>query len=87
MQTLKQALTSTSPGTTWQTWREGTDVVTSEYRGSQTIERYVDPNAGSVNGVSFPDYATAINATTFPPATPLSSFYKFRVVSSKQFPP
>ncbi len=59
-------------------WREGTDQVTSEYRGSQTIERYVDPN------VPLPDYASFADPTT---ATPLSSYYRFRVVSTRQFSP
>lgn len=60
------------------TWREGTDAITGEYRGSQTIERYVDPN------VTLPDYAAASNPTS---STPLSSYYRFRVVSTKQFSP
>ncbi len=59
-------------------WREGTDQVTSEYRGSQTIERYVDPN------VPLPDYASFADPTT---ATPPSSYYRFRVVSTRQFSP
>lgn len=79
VQTLKQAPSST---TTMQSeWREGTDVVLSEYRGSQTIERYVDPTA------NLPDYATVVTQASPTPSTPLSSFYKLRIVSSKQFPP
>ena len=57
-------------------WTEGKDHVTSEYRGSQTIERYVDPNTTAI-----PDYADpSVNV-------PLSTFYKTRVISSKQFTP
>jgi len=52
VQTLKQALPRTAPDSAWTTWREGTDVVTAEYRGSQTIERYVDPNDKTL-----PDFA------------------------------
>ncbi len=81
VQTLKQVL----PGTAavWQTWREGTDLVQAEARGSQTIERYVDPNA------TVPDYPTllSISNPTPPAGKELAQFYKFRVVSSKQFPP
>ncbi len=50
------------------------DVVTAEYRGSFQIERYVDPNAGA----AIPDYA---NGAT----TPLSQFYKFHTISTKDF--
>lgn len=56
-------------------WVEGTDVVTGEYRGSQTIERYVDPTDSRLV-----DFA-ATGAPT------LDKFYKFRVVSAKQFAP
>lgn len=56
-------------------WVNGQDKVTGEYRGSSTIERYIDPNA------SLPDYATDAGAA------PLDSFYKFRVISVKQFAP
>ncbi len=78
VQTLKQLTGQNADPTQW---REGTDVIVGESRGSQTIERYVDPSA------TVPDYATSINSTTFPPATPLNSFYKFRVISSHQFAP
>jgi uncharacterized protein (TIGR02600 family) len=64
-------------------WREGTDVVTSEYRGSQTIERYIDPSALS----SLPDYAADASAGTIANDTPLSNYYRFRVVSTRQFSP
>jgi uncharacterized protein (TIGR02600 family) len=76
VQTLQPA---PGPGANAATWREGTDVVTSEYRGSQTIERYVDPSA------TLPDYAGSSNPTTVTPA--LNTFYRFRVVSTKQFSP
>jgi uncharacterized protein (TIGR02600 family) len=90
VQTLKQALGPAASSTAWQSWREGTDIVAAEYRGSQTIERYIDPNAATnSSGTAMPDYAAVLSSpgSTFPPATPLSLFYKFRVVSTKQFPP
>ncbi|SDU05989.1 Verru_Chthon cassette protein A [Verrucomicrobium sp. GAS474] len=57
-------------------WREGTDLVTDEYRGSTVVERYVDPNDSSL-----PDFAdTSTN-------TPLSRFYKIRLYNPKSFSP
>lgn len=66
------------------TWVEGKDVVTSEYRGSQVIERYIDPADTRI-----PDYASASvyssNSSTTDPT--LDSFYRFHVLSSKRFSP
>jgi uncharacterized protein (TIGR02600 family) len=78
VQTLKQ-----TPGGDFTTWREGRDVVLGQQRGSQTIERYIDP------ADSIPDYAdpSVVSTTKFPPAKPLSDFYKFRVLSSRLFAP
>jgi len=73
VQLLKQI-----PRTDMASWKEGTDQVLSQYRGSQTIERYIDPND------SIPDYVTETN---FPPAHPLSEYYKFRVIATQQFAP
>lgn len=56
-------------------WVEGKDIVTGEYRGSSTVERYIDPNE------SLPDYATDADAP------PLDEYYRFRVVSTRQFNP
>ncbi len=84
VQTLKQALPPGSASTSWNSWREGTDLALSEYRGSQTVERYIDPND------SIPDYADPTlvgSGVAFPPATPLSNYYKFRVISTRQFSP
>ena len=66
----------TSPPS-WDTWEEGKDVVASEYRGSETVERYVDPN-NTLMG----DYADAGK-----PRLPISDFYKIRVLAAKQFAP
>ena len=57
-------------------WIEGTHVITGEYRGSTTLERYIDPSDTAI-----PDYAKASN----PPG--LDQFYKFRIISSTQFNP
>ena len=77
VQSLKQALAPGASATAWQTWREGTDAVTGEYRGSQTIERYVDPNDPTI-----PDFADPAHS-----ADTLASYYRFRVLATKQFAP
>ena len=74
VQTLKKVPTS-GPAN----WIEGQDLVTSEYRGSQTIERYIDAIDPRI-----PDYADVTNAAS---NTPIDTFYKFRVLGSKKFAP
>lgn len=66
------------PGTAVSQWVEGRDRVTSEYQGSQTIERYVDPMDPQLV-----DFATS-TATTDPN---LSDFYRFRVLGNRRFTP
>jgi len=65
-----------TPGGADDVWDESKDKVTGEYRGSQIIERFIDPNDPSI-----PDYADP-SVTT-----PISDFYKFRMIQSKQFAP
>lgn len=60
------------PGSDPQTFDQTKDVVTSEYRGSFMIERFLDPNASTFD-------ITNSNSTLGP--------YKFRVVNTKQFSP
>jgi uncharacterized protein (TIGR02600 family) len=57
-------------------WREGTDLVLGDWRGSYEIERYLDPTATA------PAPAQA-NGT---PGQPLGP-YKFRIVSAQRFTP
>ncbi len=57
----------------------GKDTVLSEFRGSTTIERYVDPNDPTL-----PDFAAMAVSGTIPSIDP---YYKFRVVSTKRFAP
>lgn len=76
VQSLKQ-----TPGGDYSTWREDRDAVLGQFRGSQTIERYIDP------GDSIPDYATVVSSGSFPPSQPLSDYYKFRAISNHQFAP
>jgi uncharacterized protein (TIGR02600 family) len=61
-------------GTPADVWSETSDLVTGEVRGSQTVERYMDPNNALV-----PDYATAGEDT------PISDFYRFRIIEAKRF--
>jgi uncharacterized protein (TIGR02600 family) len=61
-------------------WIEGQDKVLSTYRGSTTIERYVNPRDPAL-----PDYASLTLPVTG--ANALPNFYKFRVVGERQFNP
>jgi uncharacterized protein (TIGR02600 family) len=57
-------------------WREGTDLVLGDWRGSYEIERYLDPTATAPTPPS-------ANGT---PGAPLGP-YKFRIVSARRFTP
>lgn len=61
----------------------GVDEVTSEYRGSAVIERYLDLNDPAFDASAKLDYAT-----TNPFAKePLDHLHRFRVISQKRFDP
>jgi uncharacterized protein (TIGR02600 family) len=62
-------------------WTEAQDKVVSTYRGSTTIERYVNPRDPDL-----PDYASM---TSLPPTgvNALPNFYKFRILGERQFNP
>jgi hypothetical protein len=78
VQTLKNsASTPTS-------WTEGTGAITGEFRGSTTIERYIDPN------LTIPDYAgayTSASALSAAPSLDSPTYYKWRVVENNRFAP
>ncbi len=59
------------------TWDESKDVITGDYRGSTTLERFVDPN-----NTDIPDFAANPNATPT-----LDSFYRWRTRSHRTFAP
>lgn len=65
------------PGTDSTQWVENKDKVTSEYRGSSIVERYVDPDDSALV-----DFALPSND-----GMTLDSFYRFRVISTKKFAP
>lgn len=67
------------PGSTVGSWTEGKDVILGEYRGSTTLERFINPDA------KIPDYAA--NPNNIPSEETLDSFYKWRVIENKQFAP
>ncbi|HSI84836.1 MAG TPA: Verru_Chthon cassette protein A [Candidatus Methylacidiphilales bacterium] len=58
-------------------WKESRDVVESEYRGSSTIERYIDPN-----DTRLPDFGDPANYSKS-----LGTYYRWRTVAEKQFIP
>ena len=64
------------PSTSATVWDETKDKVVGEYRGSTTIERYINPNETSI-----PDYAAN------PAENNLERFYKWRVLNNRQFAP
>ena len=64
------------PSTPATVWDETKDKVVGEYRGSTTIERYINPNESSI-----PDFAAN------PAENNLERFYKWRVLNNRQFAP
>ena len=64
-----------NPNTQADQWVEGRDNVSSEYRGSTLIERYIDPN-----NTSLPDFATNTSAN-------IDDYYRFRVIQTRKFAP
>jgi uncharacterized protein (TIGR02600 family) len=65
------------PGATG--WQEGKGKVLSEWRGSYTIERYVDPNDARFTGAGAPDFLSGTQ--------PVGPYYKFRVLGTRRFNP
>ncbi|MDR1191323.1 MAG: Verru_Chthon cassette protein A [Verrucomicrobiales bacterium] len=66
-----------TPTTATNVWDESRDKVLAEYRGSSTIERYIDPNDDRI-----PDFAGNDGRTRT-----LNEYYKFRVLRTSQFVP
>jgi Tfp pilus assembly protein PilV len=59
----------------------GTDVITGEYRGSATIERFLDPSDPNLASSNIAAAAQGDSTVS------LSKYYRYRVVSTKQFAP
>ncbi len=81
VQTLKQVPSGRSTDASWQTWDETKDQVTGEYRGSTTIQRFLDLN----NSVFTSGGDFAFTADTGSPT--MDMYYRWRVINSKQFAP
>ncbi len=77
VQALKQVPGWRQTASDWDEWDERRDQVVSEYRGSTTIERYVDPNDPTI-----PDFADASNF-----GKNLAPYYQWRTLSEQQFVP
>jgi len=77
VQALKQVPGSRTSAADWGRWDETKDQVVSEYRGSASIERYVDPNDTSI-----PDFAQPANYLKN-----LAPYYRWRTLTEKQFLP
>jgi hypothetical protein len=69
-----------APASSEGTWTEGKDLITGEYRGSTTIERFID-----ANNTSIPDYAAT--PSNIPGMSTLDKFYRWRVIENRQFAP
>jgi uncharacterized protein (TIGR02600 family) len=67
-----------SPTLTDGLWDPSRGAVLGEYRGSSTVERFINPDA------QVPDYAAQSNPLS---VTALDAYYKWRVISHKQFAP
>jgi uncharacterized protein (TIGR02600 family) len=78
---IVQSLKKT-PGTSADTWVENKDRVTAEFRGSRTIERYIDPNISPSDPI--PDYASSANPLQ---EKTLDQFYRWRVIRHQEFNP
>ena len=63
----------------YSTWNEGKDTVLGEYRGSSTIERYVD----AADTRFMPSATNHIN----PDTQSVEPLYRFRTVNTKKFSP
>jgi hypothetical protein len=87
VQSLKNAepqvtSTGTTPGQ--QIWDETKGSVVGEYRGSTTIERYIDPNQ------TLPDFAASPGTYTVDGPNPSGyppTYYNWRIVDNHQFAP
>ncbi|OJV25939.1 MAG: hypothetical protein BGO12_16020 [Verrucomicrobia bacterium 61-8] len=64
-------------GSAANTWDEGKDVITGDYRGSTVLERFVDSN-----NTAIPDFASNVSANLS-----LDSFYRWRMRSHRTFAP
>ncbi len=79
VQTLQKSNPKDATSATY--WDETKDRVLGEYRGSNTIERYIDLPYTGDSTKDLPDFASTSNQTS------IDVYYKFRTLSSKRFSP
>ena len=79
-----QAITKNSSGNAehWKKFDEDRDRIVGEYRGSTTIERFLDPSDSAL--VDYKGTGTPYDATN-ERSESLDSYYRFRILNSKQF--
>jgi uncharacterized protein (TIGR02600 family) len=77
VQALKQPPTATAGQ-----WDETRGIVTGEFRGSTTIERYITPKDANI-----PDYAAQYATNPAANIPDLGTFYKWRTLNTRQFAP
>jgi uncharacterized protein (TIGR02600 family) len=75
------------PATNAAQWDNVHDQVVSEYRGSSTVERYVDPDDTTLPDFAQPQYANSSLGNYQDASGNTHNAYKFRVVATKQFTP
>jgi hypothetical protein len=77
VQALKQPPTATAGQ-----WDETKGIVTGEYRGSTTVERYITPKDPAI-----PDYAADYAANPSASLPDIGTYYKWRTLNTRQFAP
>ena len=87
VQVLQQVAVRRHLASDWSVWNEASDRILGEERGARTIERSIDPTDPSL-----PDFAGLTDAlgNTLSPDDPqlvMDRYYRYRVVSSKNFIP
>ena len=63
-------------------WDPKRDKISSEYRGSSILERYID-----VNDPTLPDFAKLAATNLADPKLNIDQYYKARIVSTRRFAP
>ena len=62
----------------WDTFDEADDLITGEYRGSSTIERFIDPNDDDIKDFDAVEEIKKEGST-------LEPYYRYRIINTKQF--
>lgn len=76
---LAQSIAKNPNTKDWESFDDNVDRVTGEYRGSSTIERYIDPNDPKLLRNGNPYDAADSNSTD------LDRYYRFRILGTRRF--